>query len=263
MKANPSAATVSATASSRSTTKPAHGQPASKASAQNFDALLGQPDELGEVDGLAPAETLAAGDEEPARLAAVDVRETERVEPPRDGDQPLISAAEEAAQASLRPASQGLRPEAASEVTPRRILHVVDMEKIVATVRTQTFSGNEAQATIQLSHSILNGLSIKLQTDARGRVSAEITATTDAAKRIVDAHARELNNLLQARGLDVASFTTTLAEDSGGSFMGGGDGASSQSSFGRRGLTALADEPAEAAPETVAPPAGGDGIYTA
>ncbi|OYT72093.1 MAG: hypothetical protein CFK52_06275 [Chloracidobacterium sp. CP2_5A] len=262
MKANPSAATASSTASSRSAAKSAPAQPASKASAQDFDALLNQPDDLGETDAPALAETLAARDGESSQLAAPDAGETARIESLRDDNQQPAGAAEEAAQASLRPAGQALRPEAASEVTPRRILHVADMGKIMATVRAQTFSGNEAQATIQLSHSILNGLSIKLQTDARGRVSAEITATTDAAKRVVDAHARELRHLLQARGLDIASFSTSLTDD-GGARPGGDGGASSQPPFGGRGLAGFADELAEAAPETVAPQPGGDGIYTA
>ncbi|MCS7079959.1 MAG: flagellar hook-length control protein FliK [Chloracidobacterium sp.] len=253
MQVNPSTTTVSSS-SSRSASKPT---PARQASNQDFDALLNQADALQESVGLGQAADASPRD----GYAVTD--EMGQLEQGREDNQAPTAAAEEAARANLYPANQPLRTEMASEVTPRRILHVVDMERIVATVRAQTFSGNEAQATIQLTHSILNGLSIKLQTDARGRVSAEITATTEAAKRIVDAHARELHEMLQARGLDVTSFSTSLAEDGGGPLTGGDGSAAGQSAFGRRDFTELAAEVAEAVSETPAPSVGGDSIYTA
>ncbi|MFQ3581356.1 MAG: flagellar hook-length control protein FliK [Chloracidobacterium sp.] len=258
MKVNPSATPA---ASSQVKTKPA----AQQARSQDFDALLNLPDDLTDADAQASDASAAAAMSPLGGYGAADVsadgRDAEQTRQPTDDPPPPLTAAEEAAQAAMLPGNRELRPEATSDVTPRRILHVVDMEKIVATVRTQTFSGNEAQATIQLSHSILDGLSIKLQTDARGRVSAEITATTEAAKRIVDAHARELNDLLRMRGLDVTSFSTKLAEGDAGTAAGDEGGASPQSSGGRRAFADFATEAVE--PEPKASAADGEGIYTA
>lgn len=259
--ANPSATTVSSTtSSSRSTAKPTPARQGAKS--QDFDAVLNQADALPGAEATGP-EAMSEAMASDALRREDQTGDAEQFGSHGDDNQPPTTAAEEAARANLHPTQQPLRSEMTSEVTPRRILHVVDMEKIVATVRAQTFSGNEAQATIQLSHSILNGLSIKLQTDARGRVSAEITATTEAAKRIVDAHARELHEMLQARGLDVTSFSTSLAEDGGGSFAGGDGGASAQSAFGRQGFAEPAAEAAETVSETASPASGGEGIYTA
>ncbi len=260
MKVNPSA---NPSASSRPT-----GKPSTPAPTRGFDELLGQLDELTEGEAVAQPDAAALLGQESLREAPAEsagASERDHAEQTSGDDQKTPTAAEDAARAAMLPTNRELRPEATAEVTPRRILHVLDMEKIVATVRTQTFSGNEAQATIQLSHSVLHGLSITLQTDARGRVSAEITATTEAAKRIVDAHARELNELLQARGLDVASFSTRLAgADAGASSGNGGDG-SAASPFGQRQMADIAAEVVEATDNTTTPAVlPGDGnIYTA
>ncbi len=257
MKVNPSA---NPSASSRPTGKPSGPPPV-----RGFDDLFGQLDELtegeapGQPDAAAPLGQEFLHDAQAESAGASDHKQA------AEDDQKTPTAAEDAARAAMLPTNRELRPEATAEVTPRRILHVLDMEKIVATVRTQTFSGNEAQATIQLSHSVLHGLSITLQTDARGRVSAEITATTEAAKRIVDAHARELNELLQARGLDVAAFSTRLAgADAGASSGNGGDG-SAASPFGQPQMADTAAEVVEATDTTTTPAVQpGDGnIYTA
>ncbi|MGQ9898440.1 MAG: flagellar hook-length control protein FliK [Acidobacteriota bacterium] len=255
MKINPS---TNPPAASRPTNKPSNQPPM-----RGFDAMLDQLDELAEGEVATPSDLAALLDQGSLREAQAESVGSSDGERVAEDDQKTPTAAEDAARAALMPTQRDIRPEAAAEVTPRRILHVLDMEKILATVRTQTFSGNEAQATIQLSHSILHGLSITLQTDARGRVSAEITATTEAAKRIVDAHARELNDMLQARGLDVDSFSTKLA-DADASASSGSD-SSASSPFGRRQM--MTDVAAEAvdATDIVAPAAlpGSEDIYTA
>ncbi len=256
MKVNPSA---NPSASSRPTGKPSNPPPT-----RGFDDMLGQLDELTEGEAVAQPDAAALLGQESLREAPAESAGASDHKQAAEDDQKTPTAAEDAARAAMLPTNREIRPEATAEVTPRRILHVLDMEKIVATVRTQTFSGNEAQATIQLSHSVLHGLSITLQTDARGRVSAEITATTEAAKRIVDAHARELNELLQARGLDVASFSTRLAgADAGASFGSGGDG-SAASGFSQRQMTDVAAEIVETTDATTpAALPGGENIYTA
>ncbi len=258
---NSSPATVSSATASRSASKPSAVRQTAKG--QDFDAILDGANALQDADATVPGGVSAdevLRREERAELQAD--QPMTPLDPHRDERQEPSPAAEEAARANLYPNQQPLRAEMASEVTPRRILHVVDMEKIVATVRAQTFSGNEAQATIQLSHSILNGLSIKLQTDARGRVSAEITATTEAAKRIVDAHARELHDMLQARGLDVTAFSTSLSQD-GSSAFAGGDGASEQSLFGRSSGAERATEGVETVADVPVRGESNEGIYTA
>jgi hypothetical protein len=256
MKVNPSA---NPSVSSRPTGKPSTPPPT-----RGFNDLLSQLDEL--TEGEAPGQPDAATplgqdflhDTQAESAGASDHKQT------AEDDRKTPTAAEDAARAAMLPTNREIRPEATAEVTPRRILHILDMEKIVATVRTQTFSGNEAQATIQLSHSVLHGLSITLQTDARGRVSAEITATTEAAKRIVDAHARELNELLQARGLDVVSFSTRLAgADAGASSGNGGDGPAA-SPFGQHQMTDTVAESVETTDATTPAALSGSGnIYTA
>jgi hypothetical protein len=256
MKVNPSA---NPSVSSRPTGKPSTPPPT-----RGFDEMLSQLDELAGGEAAALSDPAACLGQESLRDAQDESAGASDRKHAAENDRKTPTAAEDAARAAMLPTNREIRPEATAEVTPRRILHVLDMEKILATVRTQTFSGNEAQATIQLSHSVLHGLSITLQTDARGRVSAEITATTEAAKRIVDAHARELNELLQARGLDVVSFSTRLAgADAGASSGNGGDGPAA-SPFGQHQMTDTVAESVETTDATTpAALSGSENIYTA
>ncbi len=60
-------------------------------------------------------------------------------------------------------------------VNARAILHIVDLERIVALVRTQIAPGGRHEITIELTRSTLEGLRIKLSRDAGGRIDAELS----------------------------------------------------------------------------------------
>jgi hypothetical protein len=111
-------------------------------------------------------------------------------------------------------AARELRP--AAEVTnPRAILHIADLERIVAAIRTQvTASGREV--TLELNRSVLEGLRIKLSADSLGRVTAELFAPSEGIKAQIDARAADLAGLLRARGVNLAELKSSLSAGAGG-----------------------------------------------
>lgn len=104
-----------------------------------------------------------------------------------------------------------VREPARVEVAPnvRAILHIADLERIVAQVRTQTFA-DRREITIALNNSVLEGLRVKLSADKAGRVSAEFIAASEQVRAQLDARAGELSSLLRSRGVELAALRTSV-----------------------------------------------------
>jgi flagellar hook-length control protein FliK len=108
----------------------------------------------------------------------------------------------------------------------RAILHIADLEKIVAAVRTQMLSGGRHEVTLDLHRSVLEGLRIRLTRDTQGRLNAEFIASTEKVRSQLEARAPELSELLRARGVDLASLNTKVEADAGQTATGGNQGES-------------------------------------
>lgn len=80
----------------------------------------------------------------------------------------------------------------------RSILHVTDLERIVSTVRTETFQ-NQKQITIALKNSILEGLQIKLTITENGKLKAEFLALNEQIKKQLTLRKKELSEILRNR----------------------------------------------------------------
>lgn len=106
----------------------------------------------------------------------------------------------------------------------RAILHIADLERILAAVRTQTLPGGRREVTLELQRSVLEGLRVKLSTDEGGRVTAEFIASTERVRAQLDARTADLADLLRSRGVDLASLKTTLGADASGQHHNAPDG---------------------------------------
>lgn len=92
----------------------------------------------------------------------------------------------------------------------RAILHIADLERIVAAVRTQLLANGRQEVTLELNRSVLEGLRVRLTTDAQGRVNAEFIAATEKVRAQLDARSGDLSELLRSRGIELASLRTTV-----------------------------------------------------
>ncbi len=107
--------------------------------------------------------------------------------------------------------------ETAVAVPPARaILHIVDLERIVSSVRAQNFADGNSQVVITLKNSVCSGLQIKLTTDENHRVKAELIAANEKVKAQIDARSGELADLLRQRGLKLTSLQTTVGSGTSG-----------------------------------------------
>lgn len=80
----------------------------------------------------------------------------------------------------------------------RSILHVADLERIVAAIRTETFQ-NQKQVAIALKNSVLQGLQIKLTLTENGKVRAEFLAGGEQVKKQLKQRKKELTEILGNR----------------------------------------------------------------
>lgn len=103
--------------------------------------------------------------------------------------------------------------EAESSLPPARaILHIADMERIVASLRSQTFEGNN-QVVITLKNSVFDGLQIKLTAHENHRVTAELIAANEKVKAQLDARSGELADLLRQRGIKLSNLQTSVSAE--------------------------------------------------
>ena len=80
----------------------------------------------------------------------------------------------------------------------RAILHVADLERIVSSIRTESFQ-NTRQLTIALKNSIMQGLEIKLTIMEDGKLKAEFLALNEQIKKQLNMRKKELSDILQNR----------------------------------------------------------------
>lgn len=80
----------------------------------------------------------------------------------------------------------------------RAILHVADLERIVSSVRTESFQ-NTRQLTIALKNSIMQGLEIKLTIMEDGKLKAEFLALNEQIKKQLNMRKKELSEILKNR----------------------------------------------------------------
>jgi len=97
----------------------------------------------------------------------------------------------------------------------RAILPEKDLDQIVVTVRTQLLPGGQREVTLDLPHSVLEGLRAKLNLTASGRLTIDFIASSEQVKTQLDLRAHELSDRLRARGIDVAALKTSLSDSSG------------------------------------------------
>lgn len=115
-----------------------------------------------------------------------------------------------AALAALQSPVSSASPTAAAPAA-RSILHVADLERIVATIRTETFQ-NQKQVTIALKNSVLQGLQIKLSIGEDGKLKAEFLATGKQIKSQLEKRKKELSEILHNRSSLFSDIEITSQE---------------------------------------------------
>jgi hypothetical protein len=109
-----------------------------------------------------------------------------------DGDENQTQTIALAALQSLPVISDAKAPAA------RSILHVADLERIVSSVRAETFQ-NQKQVVIALKNSVLQGLQIKLTLTENGKIKAEFLALDKQVEKQLNQRKRELSEILKNR----------------------------------------------------------------
>ena len=95
----------------------------------------------------------------------------------------------------------------------RSILHIADLERLVSTIRSQITLGGRREIVLQLKRSVLEGLRVKITTDASARVGIEFFADDEAVRSQIEKHSDELAGILRGRGINLQSLTTSLAPE--------------------------------------------------
>jgi hypothetical protein len=105
-------------------------------------------------------------------------------------------------------------------LTPREILPITDLEKMILSVRTHLVPGGQPQVSLALPNSLLEGLRVNLSVSQEGRVTAEFLAPSEAIKSQIEARSNDLADLLRARGVTLEALKTSLSTE----LSGNGDG---------------------------------------
>ena len=100
--------------------------------------------------------------------------------------------------------------------TDTPILHTVDLDNIVTACHVQLAANGQQQVTLELSHSMLEGLRVKVSTDAGGRITADFLAANEGIKSLLDNRSSELIDQLRSRGINLAEFKSSVAGDANG-----------------------------------------------
>jgi flagellar hook-length control protein FliK len=101
-----------------------------------------------------------------------------------------------------------------SSVETTSILHLTDLEKIVDVCRVQVAPGGQTEVVLDLSHSILDGLRVKVRTDGAGRIATEFLAANEGIKSLLDSRSAELIAMLRSRGINLTEFKSSVTADS-------------------------------------------------
>ena len=101
-----------------------------------------------------------------------------------------------------------------TSIEPTSILQLTDLEKIVDVCRVQVAPGGQTEVVLDLSHSILEGLRVKVRADGAGRIATEFLAANEGIKSLLDSRSSELIALLRSRGINLTEFKSSVAADS-------------------------------------------------
>jgi hypothetical protein len=137
-------------------------------------------------------------DEKPARVADEKKEAEERGN--GKGDSDARQEADEN-QSHLIALAALQTPAAATESkapAARSILHITDLERIISSVRAETFQ-NQKQVVIALKNSVLQGLQIKLTLTESGKIKAEFLALDKQVEKQLNQRKRELAEILKNR----------------------------------------------------------------
>lgn len=94
----------------------------------------------------------------------------------------------------------------------RSILHVVDFERIVASLRTQTTPDSKL-VVINLRHSVFEGLKLHVSFQEGKGLSAEFIALNDGIKSIIDANSDDLLRMFADRGISLKSLSVSVGSE--------------------------------------------------
>lgn len=119
----------------------------------------------------------------------------------RDGDSDARQESDDNQAQNLALANQQAQSNTVTDAAApaaRSILHVADLERIVSTIRTESFQ-NQKQITIALKNSVLQGLQIRLTITENGKVKAEFLALNEQIKKQLNQRRNELDEILHNR----------------------------------------------------------------
>lgn len=149
---------------------------------------------------------------------------------PEQKNKPLEEAEQEVIQALALDTSPARAPHPVLEITsPREILHIADLEKVTLTVRAQVVTGAQPQVILELPHSVLDSLRVKLSASGPGRITAEFLVRDETVKAQIDAHSTGLADMLRSRGINLETIKTSVSAD-----LSGGNGSPDRRSQERR-----------------------------
>jgi hypothetical protein len=135
--------------------------------------------------------------------------------------------------AAVAVADRSLIREPLGNTEPKTDIHAVlpaaDLDQILAACQVQVAAGGRHEVIIDLSHSVLDGLRVKVSADATGRVTTEFLAANDGIKSLLDSRSAELLSLLRSRGINLVNFQSSLAADASG-----GDNSQSRQDYANR-----------------------------
>jgi hypothetical protein len=185
--------------------KPSEAVPGQSA----FSKILEETRRQNEKDGSPPAKTDSAEpesktskserDEKTGRLPGEKKELEERNS--REGDSDARQNGDENQPPTVLPGALPSPSGGIAESSPpaaRSILHIADLERIISTIRAETFQ-NQKQIIIALKNSVLQGLQIKLSIDANGKVKAEFLAQNEEIKKHLRGRKNELSEILKNR----------------------------------------------------------------
>jgi flagellar hook-length control protein FliK len=93
------------------------------------------------------------------------------------------------------------------------ILHSADVDSIVTACQVQIATNGRQEVMLELSHSMLEGLRVKVSADGAGKITANFMAANEGIKALLDSRSSELIEQLRARGITVAEFKTSVSAD--------------------------------------------------
>jgi hypothetical protein len=88
---------------------------------------------------------------------------------------------------------------------------VRDLDSVVLTIKN--FPGHQPQAIIDLPHSVLQGLRVKLSEDSLGRINAEFLVRNEGIKARIEGRVPDLIELLRFRGVNLAALKTSVSTE--------------------------------------------------